>query len=110
VRNGNTILFWEDIWCGGRPLRVEFPRLFHLVNNKKRLVKDYSFSNGFNEVNWVDLFCQPSLDRELNMLSRLKEVVCNKVLVPEAEDRLVWIHDSKRVFSMKKLTKLLIKE
>ncbi|TYG59019.1 hypothetical protein ES288_D08G268700v1, partial [Gossypium darwinii] len=108
--NGNTIIFWEDIWCGERPLRVEFPRLFRLVNNKKGLVKDFLNLNGFNEVNWVDLFIRPLLDRELNMLNRLREVVSSKVLVPEEEDRLIWIHDNNGVFSVKKLTELLIKE
>ncbi|KAH1057306.1 hypothetical protein J1N35_035371 [Gossypium stocksii] len=44
------------------------------------------------------------------MLNHLKEVVSSKVLVPEEEDRLMWIHDNKGVFSVKKLTELLIKE
>ncbi|MBA0854403.1 hypothetical protein Goshw_030035 [Gossypium schwendimanii] len=101
VGNGNTIMFWEDIWCGERPLIVEFPRLFHLVNNKKGLVKDFLNSNGFNKVNWVDFFIRPLLDRELNMLNRLKEVVSSKVLLPEEEDRLIWIHDNNGVFSLK---------
>ncbi|KAH1073759.1 hypothetical protein J1N35_026087 [Gossypium stocksii] len=26
IGNGDKCLFWEDIWCGNRPLRVEYPR------------------------------------------------------------------------------------
>ncbi|MBA0710089.1 hypothetical protein Golax_025084 [Gossypium laxum] len=39
---------------------------------------------------------------ELNMLNRLREV-SSKVLVPEEEDRLIWIHDNNGVFSIWKL-------
>ncbi|KAA3480300.1 LINE-1 reverse transcriptase like [Gossypium australe] len=72
------------------------------------MVKDYSFLNGFKEVNWLDLFIRPLLDKELVLLNRLKEIVCNKVLVPDVEDRLIWVHDNKGEFSVKKLSKLLI--
>ncbi|MBA0721296.1 hypothetical protein Golax_008855 [Gossypium laxum] len=73
IGNGNMKMFWEDIWYGEQPLRLEFPRLFRLVNNKKG------------------------------------EVVSSKVLALEEEDRLIWIHDNNGVFSLKKLSKLLIK-
>ncbi|KAK5786115.1 hypothetical protein PVK06_040742 [Gossypium arboreum] len=110
VGNGNTDLFWEDICYGDKPLRVEFSRLFLLTMNKKKLVKDFSISNGFNEDNWADFFIRPLFDIELNMVIYLKEVVSSKVLIPDEEDRLIWIHDTKGVFSVKKLTELLIKE
>ncbi|MBA0697780.1 hypothetical protein Goari_021305, partial [Gossypium aridum] len=56
---------------------------------------------------WEDVWCSelplrvefPRL--ELNMLNRLREVVRSKVLVRKEEDRLIWIHDDKRVFSLK---------
>lgn len=28
IGNGKSIMFWEDVWCGSRPLKVDFPRLF----------------------------------------------------------------------------------
>ncbi|KAK5786099.1 hypothetical protein PVK06_040726 [Gossypium arboreum] len=34
------------------------------------------------------------------MVVRLKEAVSSNVLIPEEEDRLIWIHDSNRVFCM----------
>lgn len=44
------------------------------------------------------------------MLNCLREVVSSKVLVSNEEDHLIWIHDNKGVFSVKKLSELLIKE
>ncbi|KAG8493307.1 hypothetical protein CXB51_010707 [Gossypium anomalum] len=65
-------------------------------------------SNEFNEVNWAEFFSRPLLDREIIMISCLKEAVSCKVLHPEEEDRLIWIHDNKGVFSVRKLIELLI--
>lgn len=30
VGQGSRILFWEDYWCGSKPLKEEFPRLYGL--------------------------------------------------------------------------------
>lgn len=108
VGNGRSILFWEDVWCGDSPLRAEFPRLFRLALNKNSLVKDFSMLNGFMEVNWADLFSCLLLDGEIHMVSRLKEALSNIILFPEVKDRLLWIHDNKGVFSVRKLTELLL--
>ncbi|KAH1063332.1 hypothetical protein J1N35_028319 [Gossypium stocksii] len=50
IGNGKSVLFWEDIWCGIRPLKVEFPRLFKLATVKNIVVKDVAKNNGFEEV------------------------------------------------------------
>lgn len=89
IRNGNTIMFWEDIWCGDCPLRVVFPRLFHLAIDKNGTVKEYLNANGFKEVNRADFFVRPLLDRELDVLNSLKEVVKSKELAFEEEDCLI---------------------
>lgn len=52
---------------------------------------------------------RPLLEREVIMLKRMNVVVGNSSLVPDREDRLVWIHDNNGVFSVKKLTELLSK-
>ncbi|TYG85797.1 hypothetical protein ES288_A13G084000v1 [Gossypium darwinii] len=83
---------WLDVWCRDRPLRVEFQRLFHLVLNKKGKVIDFSTSN----------------EREVQMVSSLKEAMSCRILFPEVEDRLLWKHDNKGVFSVIKLTELLL--
>ncbi|KAH1064296.1 hypothetical protein J1N35_029283 [Gossypium stocksii] len=73
VGNGRSILFWEDVWC---------------ASNKYGLVKDLSLSNGFTEVNWAEFFSHPLLDREIYMVSHLKEAVSSMILFPEVPPRV----------------------
>lgn len=41
VGDGCSIFFfWSDNWVGGAPLRVQFPRLFDLAENKWVTVRD----------------------------------------------------------------------
>ncbi|GKC24726.1 hypothetical protein Tco_1026876 [Tanacetum coccineum] len=34
VRNGASIHFWDDIWCGSQPLKCVCPRIYILENDK----------------------------------------------------------------------------
>lgn len=56
IGNGKPTMFWVDVWCENKPLKVEFPRLYRLVKIKNGLVTDYSNNNGFNNVKWEDYF------------------------------------------------------
>lgn len=87
---------------------MEFPRLFRLSLNKSGFVKDFSKSNGFKEVDWAVFFSRHLLDREVIMVSQLMKAVSCIVLIPEMEDRLIWIHDKQGEFSVRKLSELLI--
>jgi len=40
VGGGGTTYFWTDNWVGGVPLRVRFPRLFALAENKWVMVEE----------------------------------------------------------------------
>ena len=47
VGNGNCICFWEDHWCGDRPLGEMFPMVYRVVRQKDVLVAEYlSWHNG----------------------------------------------------------------
>ncbi|PWA50232.1 hypothetical protein CTI12_AA473650 [Artemisia annua] len=35
--NGVSIHFWDDVWCGTQPLKVQFPRV-HMLDNDKAVV------------------------------------------------------------------------
>ncbi|GJY07164.1 RNA-directed DNA polymerase, eukaryota, reverse transcriptase zinc-binding domain protein, partial [Tanacetum coccineum] len=35
VGNGKSIQFWDDSWCGDKPLKDVFPRIFALDNDKR---------------------------------------------------------------------------
>lgn len=38
VGNGSRVKFWEDIWCGERPLRQDFPDVYELAVEPTSLV------------------------------------------------------------------------
>ncbi|GKC25373.1 putative RNA-directed DNA polymerase, eukaryota, reverse transcriptase zinc-binding domain protein [Tanacetum coccineum] len=38
VGNGKSIRFWDDSWCGDKPLKDVFPRIFALDNDKRCMV------------------------------------------------------------------------
>ena len=40
VGNGSTTSFWGDSWCGGRPLKDQYPRVYALDLNKSCSVAD----------------------------------------------------------------------
>ncbi|KAG8489324.1 hypothetical protein CXB51_017420 [Gossypium anomalum] len=81
-KNGKSVLFCGDIWCGCFPLNEEFPRLF-------RVAKAFIGSKG-------------------SILSSLKSLVGSMVLDLEVEDHLIRIHDRVSQFTTKKLFSLLI--
>lgn len=53
------------------------------------------------------IFIRPPLDGELRVLSELSDKVNSVVLVLEKKDRIIWVHDVKGKFTVKKLTGLL---
>lgn len=89
---------------------MEFPKLFRLAKMKKEVVEAFSLTYSFSEVKWEDFFSVPLLEREVNILSCLKLLVGSTFLVPEMEDRLIWIHDNNGLFSVKKLSAFLIND
>jgi hypothetical protein len=41
VGDGTRIRFWQDVWCGDRPLKESFPVLFRIARNKEAWVSDH---------------------------------------------------------------------
>lgn len=51
VGDGNQVKFWEDVWCGERSLKMEFPDVFALaVDPHARVAADFSIQGG--EIVW----------------------------------------------------------
>lgn len=108
IWNGRTTLFWEDVWCGDCSLKAKFPRLFRLATLKNGRVDEYTADGGFRGVEWKKYFSRELLDKEKLMLMSLVEVVEKFSLSKEKEDRLIWLHDKKGEFLVKKMSELLI--
>lgn len=108
VGNGRTTTFWVDIWCSNYLPKLEFPRLFRLARQKGGTMVEYSRNNRFSRVKWNELFTRSLLEREEEMLRRLEDRVSSTELVLRVEDRLCWVHDSNREFTVSKCSELLI--
>jgi hypothetical protein len=39
-REGSKICFWDDVWCGDRPLKVAFHGLFNIASFKEESIAD----------------------------------------------------------------------
>ncbi|KAK8644476.1 hypothetical protein V6N13_123782 [Hibiscus sabdariffa] len=104
---GDMILFWVDCWCGTDPLRVLFPWLYRLARNKVAVVWDLAKDNHFRHGKWEDVFSRKLLDREMVMLEEVKRLLIERKLNPCVEDRIIWVHDKTRSFTVKQLSQLL---
>nr|GEV71630.1 RNA-directed DNA polymerase, eukaryota, reverse transcriptase zinc-binding domain protein [Tanacetum cinerariifolium] len=91
VRDGNSISFWGDNWCGTRPLKDYFPRVYALDENKlctvaQRInIKDWSFvlkipPRGSDELNQLDELIQVMRDVVLKRIDvdSLLCPICNE--------------------------------
>lgn len=47
INNGKQSRFWEEIWAGPIPLKLEFPTLYLLCEDKDSLVSDYWSGDGW---------------------------------------------------------------
>nr|GEU34392.1 RNA-directed DNA polymerase, eukaryota, reverse transcriptase zinc-binding domain protein [Tanacetum cinerariifolium] len=52
--NGDSIRFWDDVWCDSQPLKVQFPRVYMLDNDKSCCV-----ANRLGLHDWSSVFRRP---------------------------------------------------
>ncbi|KAH1040222.1 hypothetical protein J1N35_041965 [Gossypium stocksii] len=50
IGNRNSGLFWWDIWCRNRPLKLLYPRLFRLAKHKESTIADILSPSGNGSV------------------------------------------------------------
>ncbi|GKD38240.1 hypothetical protein Tco_1258447 [Tanacetum coccineum] len=75
-RNGDSISFWEDIWCGDQPLKLLFLRIFSLDIDRDCLV-----ANWISLLDWFSVFRRASSGGdELSQFEALQAVIEDVVL------------------------------
>nr|GEU58439.1 RNA-directed DNA polymerase, eukaryota, reverse transcriptase zinc-binding domain protein [Tanacetum cinerariifolium] len=106
VGDGKAILFWDDIWVGGRRLRERFPRLYHL-----EACKEVSVGNkgGWRGDDWTWEWCWRNTPR--GRVMRDITEICNLVqyvqLNKNVKDKCRWELSEDRKFSVKDLRDLI---
>ncbi|KAG2546014.1 hypothetical protein PVAP13_9KG028826 [Panicum virgatum] len=74
--DGRNILFWEDVWVGDIPLRLEFPNLYEYSYNKNCVVSE-CWIEGEWKMNFRRSFGQDELlqwEQLLHIISQKLEV------------------------------------
>ncbi|KAK8616626.1 hypothetical protein V6N13_116596 [Hibiscus sabdariffa] len=91
--NGKTILFWEGWWCGAKPLRCSFPRLYRLSLTKGRTESESVNGNMLSITEWKISFSRPHFDRESVFAEEVIKKVGSFNLSQFKEDVICWVHD-----------------
>lgn len=76
VNNGKLTRFWEDVWKGETPLRIAYPKLYDLSNNKSGLVCDF-YVDGTWQINFRSSLVAQDLPIWEDLMNQLDGVQFN---------------------------------
>ncbi|GJX51872.1 RNA-directed DNA polymerase, eukaryota, reverse transcriptase zinc-binding domain protein [Tanacetum coccineum] len=100
--NGDSIRFWDDVWCGSQPLKVQFPRVYMLDNDKSCCV-----ANRLGLHDRSSIFRRPPRGGiESFQLSDLKLLV-GSIVLSENRDSWLWSLDVSKGFSVASVRSLM---
>ncbi|CAL5406054.1 unnamed protein product [Camellia sinensis] len=90
VEMGKDFFFWEDKWLNNICLKVEFPRLYRLSEEKGCTILQMNHSRG-STLEWKFLFSRSLYAWEEEEVVRLQGVLRDThVLTDQAEDSCLW--------------------
>ena len=95
VNNGKLTRFWEDTWRGSTPLRIAFPRLFEISDNKTGRVCDFFKNDGWT-LNFRRSLSQQELVQWGELIDQLEEVQLNS-----DQDTVKWELEKSGIYSTK---------
>lgn len=102
VNHGLNTRFWEDVWVGEIPLKLEFPNLFELCADKEILVGDCWAGDG-----WCVRFRRPLGHKDFEDW----EVLMNKLddfRLNEEQDQFSWILDKTNNYSTRSMYRRVV--
>ncbi|XP_071740106.1 uncharacterized protein [Rutidosis leptorrhynchoides] len=103
--NGNTILFWDEIWCGSERLGDTFHRLYMLESNKDATVADRIINvNSTSTSNWC--WVRPPRGRALNEILELNNLI-SSVTLTDQSDSWKFNLDSTGIYTTKTLSQII---
>jgi hypothetical protein len=105
VGNGVTTSFWSSNWIGNDPLRVTFPRLYSLSNQKEGKVADFLVDQGGSKV-WTFVWRRNLFQWEYELVSNLLNLL-EPVVLSTVEDCWCWVPEPEKGFSVNSAYKLL---
>jgi hypothetical protein len=106
VGEGSKIRFWEDIWCGDRALKEEYPGLFSIARLKEASIAE-NMEHSSNSIQWNIQFTRLIHDWEVGELASLYKRLYDCKLRGEGEDKLWWVPSRKGLFEVKTFYRVL---
>jgi hypothetical protein len=100
VGAGTNIRFWEDVWCGGEPLKDVFPELHRIARVQDAVVADHVHFRGAS-VHWEVQFTRLVQDWELESVSLFLELLYSATIHRLEEDKLCWKPSPDKGFQVK---------
>ncbi|PWA76933.1 reverse transcriptase domain, Reverse transcriptase zinc-binding domain protein [Artemisia annua] len=95
IGNGVSCRFWEDIWCGTQPLKMQFPRIFLLES-----VRECSVADRLSIQDWTSVLRrQPRGGAEMSQFSDLKSLI-QGVVLSNSSDSWLWSLGTSNGFSV----------
>jgi hypothetical protein len=103
---GSKIHFWEDVWCGDRTLKEEFPGLYSIASFKDASIAD-SMEYSSESIQWNIQFSRLIHDWEVGDLATFYKCLYEYKLRGEGRDKLWWLPSRKGVFEVKSFYRAL---
>jgi hypothetical protein len=103
---GSKIHFWEDVWCGDRTLKEEFPGLYSIASFKDASIAD-SMEYSSESIQWNIQFSRLIHDWEVGDLATFYKCLYEYKLRREGRDKLWWLPSRKGVFEVKSFYRAL---
>nr|GEX44231.1 RNA-directed DNA polymerase, eukaryota, reverse transcriptase zinc-binding domain protein [Tanacetum cinerariifolium] len=95
LRNGVSISFWNEVWCGNQPLKTHFPRVYMLDNDKCCSIASRIALHDWSAI----LRRRPRGGIESDQFSDLIQLV-GSVVLTEHNDSWQWSLDISKGFSV----------
>jgi len=85
VLNGESTLFWEDVWLGEIPLRLEFPKLFQFCSKQGTTISEF-WENGEWNITFRRSFGAAEIADWESLMGKLQEVSLQR-----GKDIPIWV-------------------
>lgn len=101
ANNGKKARFWDEIWAGTVPLKLEFPSLYHLCSDRGCLIGDIWVGDS-----WKVDFRRPLGLGDMKEWDRMMVLLENYSL-NDSEDTFTWVLDKSGKYSTRSMYRRL---
>jgi hypothetical protein len=102
VRSGGQTFFWEDVWLGGTPLKIQFPDLYKFSDDPRALVADCGSTDG-----WEVGFRRTLTVNEMEQRDALFAILQGVTLDSTGRDEVSWAFEKSKNFTTKSLYRFI---